>query len=511
MRSRALLGALIGLLCAAVAVGVGEAAAAFVRPAAAPVIAVGNRVILLTPDSAKRSAIDTFGTSDKSVLIFLIYVLLGVFGVLIGQLAVRRLVYGLVGIAAFAAIGVYCALTANASRGTDVIPTLVGAAAAAVVMVALVRVVAADDATTGPPGPSLVERRAFLTAGAASAGLAVVAGYGGRAAQHARFDVTAARKQIALPTPVSAAATRPRGVDLGRSGVPWQTPDGEFYRVDTALRVPQILPQQWSLRIHGMVARELSLSYADLTSRPLVERWITLCCVSNEVGGDLVGNARWLGARLPDLLREAGLSPECDQLLMSSSDGMTIGAPAKVVMDGRDALVAVGMNGAPLPVEHGFPARVVVPGLYGYVSACKWVVDIKATTFAAESAYWITGGWAQQNAIKLESRIDTPRSGARVPAGRPVAVAGVAWDQHVGVSAVEVQVDDGAWLPARLATVPSADTWRQWVVLWTPPQPGGYTLRVRATDAAGNPQIEQHADPFPSGATGLHTISVHAR
>jgi DMSO/TMAO reductase YedYZ molybdopterin-dependent catalytic subunit len=303
----------------------------------------------------------------------------------------------------------------------------------------------------------------------------------------------------------------PRGVDLGKSGVPWQTANDLFYRVDTALSVPQIDPRGWSLRIHGMVEREIRLTYDELLRRPLAERWITLCCVSNEVGGNLIGNARWLGARLAELLREAGISPDSDQLLMTSSDGMTIGAPAKVVLDGRDALLAVGMNGAPLPLEHGFPVRVVVPGLYGYVSACKWVVDINATTFAKQRAYWITGGWAQQNAIKLESRIDTPRSGKRIAVGKPVAIAGVAWDQHVGVSAVEVQVDSGPWLPARLAAVPSADTWRQWVAVWTPPRSGGYTLRVRATDAAGNPQIEQRADPFPSGATGLHTITVHAR
>jgi DMSO/TMAO reductase YedYZ molybdopterin-dependent catalytic subunit len=499
-----LLGALIGVLCAAVAVGVGEAAAAFVRPAAAPVIAVGNRVILLTPSSAKRSAIDTFGTSDKSVLIFLIYVLLVVFGVLIGQLALQRLWYGLAGIAVFAAFGVYCALTANASHPTDVIPTLVGAAAAAVVMVVLVRAL-------GEPAEPDASRRAFLQGSAAAAGLAVIAGFGGRAAQHSRFDVAKARSKVALPAPASAAAVLPAGVDLGKSGVSWQTANGTFYRVDTALSVPQIDPRGWSLRIHGMVEREIRLSYDELLHRPLVERWITLCCVSNEVGGYLIGNARWLGARLADLLREAGVSPDSDQLLMTSFDGMTVGAPAKVVLDGRDALLAVGMNGAPLPVEHGFPVRVVVPGLYGYVSACKWVVDINATTFAKQSAYWITGGWAQQNSIKLESRIDTPRSGKRITVGKPIAIAGVAWDQHVGVSAVQVQVDDGAWLPARLAAVPSTDTWRQWVVAWTPPRPGGYTLRVRATDAAGNPQVEQRADPFPSGATGLHTITVHAR
>lgn len=504
-----LLGALVGFLCAAVAVGVGEAAAAFVRPAAAPVIAVGNRIILLTPESAKRSAINSFGTSDKSVLIILIYVLLAVLGGLVGQLALTRLAYGLAGIAVFAAFGSYCALTAHASRGTDVIPTLIGAVAAAAALVALVRIIDREDDTAQPAERRLTQRRTFLQGGAAVAGVAVVAGFGGRAEQHSRFDVAAERKKVTLPPPASPAQPVPRGVDLGKSGVPWQTPANAFYRIDTALTLPQISPSEWKLRIHGLVDHELTITFADLKKRALIERWITLCCVSNEVGGGLVGNAKWLGASLTDLLREAGVQDSCDQLVLMSSDGMTIGAPTKVVMDGRDSIVAIGMNGAPLPVAHGFPARIVVPGLYGYVSACKWVVDIKATTFAAEQAYWVQGGWAQQTDIKLQSRIDTPRSGKKLPAGQPVAIAGIAWDQHVGVSAVEVQVNDGPWLPARLATVPSTDTWRQWVVAWTPPKPGSYTLRVRATDRSGAVQTDRRADVFPSGATGLNTITVH--
>jgi DMSO/TMAO reductase YedYZ molybdopterin-dependent catalytic subunit len=513
VRSRSLLGALIGVLCAAVAVGVGEAVAAFVRPAAAPVIAVANRVILLTPESAKRSAINSFGTDDKTVLIVLVYVLLALFGALVGQLALRRLTYGLIGIAVFAAFGVYCALTANASQASDVIPTLVGGAVAAGVLVVLVRVVQREDTDHSRAEPRLAERRRFLQAGAAAAGLAAVAGLGGRAVQHARFDVEAERAKVTLPPPVEPAPGVPTGADLGKSGVPWQTPDGAFYRIDTAIDVPQVSPDDWSLRIHGMVDRELKLTFAELKQRPMIERWITLCCVSNPVGGPLISNALWLGTKLADLLREVGLHAGSDQLLLTSVDGYTFGAPTKVVLDGRDALLAIGMNGQPLPVEHGFPVRVVVPGLYGYVSACKWVVDIEATTFAAESGYWVQGGWASgaaQPDIKLESRIDTPRSGARVRSGQPVPVAGVAWDQHVGVSAVHVQVDDGAWLPARLAAVPSTDTWRQWVVTWTPPRPGSYVVRVRASDAAGKPQTLQRADTFPSGATGLHTITVHA-
>jgi DMSO/TMAO reductase YedYZ molybdopterin-dependent catalytic subunit len=511
VKSRGLLGALIGVLTAAVAVGVGEAVAAFVRPAASPIIAVGNALILLTPEDAKRTAIKNVGTNDKTYLILGIFVVLAVLGALIGDLALRKLWYGLAGIGVFAAFGTFCALYANASRGTDVIPTLVGAAVAAGVLVLLVRAV--ENAGDDDGGVDLAGRRTFLMASAATAGLAALTGFGGRAAQHARFDVNAERRKVALPKPVAGTSTVPNGVDLGKSGLPWATPNDDFYRIDTALSVPQIRPQDWELRIHGMVDKPLTLTYKELLKRPLIERWITLCCVSNDVGGPLVGNAYWLGARLADLLREAGVQSGSDQLVLSSSDGMTIGAPTKVVMDGRDALVAVGMNGTPLPVEHGFPARIVVPGLYGYVSACKWVVDIKATTFAAEQAYWVQGGWVpgdRETAINLESRIDTPRAGKTVTVGKSVAIAGVAWDQHVGVSKVEVQVNDDAWQSARLARVPSTDTWRQWVLPWTPPKAGTYRLRVRATDGKGVVQTYQGAEVFPSGATGWHTITVQA-
>ncbi len=499
-------GALIGILSAAVAVGVGELVAAFLRPVAAPVIAVGNRIITLTPESAKRTAIENAGTNDKAVLLVVIYVLLVAFGAFVGSLAIRRLTYGLIGIGVFGAFGVYCALTANAARSSDAVPTLVGTVAAAAVMTALVGMAGRER-----DEPSGAQRRRFLQGSVAAAGLAAIAGFGGRAAQSARFDVADVRRKIALPVAKSPAGPLLRAADLAKSSYPWATPNDAFYRIDTALALPQIDPNNWTLRIHGMVDREITLTYAQLRRYPMIERWITLCCVSNQVGQNLVGNARWLGVRLADILRAAGVHDGADQLLLTSEEGMTIGAPTKVVMDGRDALIAIGMNGAPLPVEHGFPARIVVPGLYGYVSACKWVVDIEASTFADRKAYWVQGGWAQQTDIKLESRIDTPKSGGSVQTGKPVAIAGVAWDQHVGVSKVEVQVGDGPWQAARLAAVPSTDTWRQWVLAWTPPKPGSYRLRVRATDGRGSTQTSQQQPVFPSGATGQHTITVQAR
>jgi DMSO/TMAO reductase YedYZ molybdopterin-dependent catalytic subunit len=506
-RSRSFLGALFGVLCAATAVGVGELVAAFVRPAAAPVIAVGNRIITLTPESAKQSGIRAAGTNDKLYLLIGIYLLLALFGALVGIAALNRLGYGLAGVAAFGVFGTYCALTAPAGRATDVIPTIVATAAAMTVLVLLVRAAGGSSDEPDPPAP---DRRAVLQAGVATAAFAAVAGFGGRATQHARYDVSAARSKVRLPPPRGGARTVPVGADLGVSGVPWATTDDAFYRVDTALTLPQIVPDTWRLRIHGMVDRELTLTYDDVLARPLIERWITLCCVSNTVGGDLVGNARFRGVRLADLLREAGLHPASDQLLMTSVDGMTIGTPARVVMDGRDALLAVGMNGRPLPIEHGFPARTVVPGLYGYVSACKWIVDLEATTFARDHAYWVQEGWDVHPPIQLASRIDRPRSNRTVAVGESTMIAGVAWDQHVGVSTVEVEVDDGPWQAARLATVPSTDTWRQWLLPWTPPTPGTYRLRVRAIDVKGNVQPSQHRDPFPAGAAGWHTVTVHA-
>jgi DMSO/TMAO reductase YedYZ molybdopterin-dependent catalytic subunit len=326
--------------------------------------------------------------------------------------------------------------------------------------------------------------------------------------------VSKVRAAVRLPVPVSPAPALAIGTDLGKGAVPFSTPLDAFYRIDTALAVPQLNPATWQLNIHGLVDKPMSLSYADLLARPLIERWITLACVSRTVDGDaadLIGNARFLGAPLADILREAGVHPGADQLVSRSSDGMTIGTPTAVVMDGRDAMLAVGMDGAPLPVEHGFPVRMVVPGLYGYVSACKWIVDIDVTTFAAYSAYWVQGGWNQQGPIEVSSRIDTPHSSAQLQLGTSVNVAGVAWCQHVGVNLVEVQVDAGPWERARLAPVPSIDTWGQWVYPWTPPAPGLHTLRVRATDRKGGVQSGTRADPYPGAASGYHTISVNVR
>jgi DMSO/TMAO reductase YedYZ molybdopterin-dependent catalytic subunit len=302
----------------------------------------------------------------------------------------------------------------------------------------------------------------------------------------------------------------PAGADLSLPQLaPYTTSNLAFYRIDTALVVPQVDPASWQLRIHGRVRNPITLSYADLLARPMVERDITLACVSNEVGGDLIGNARWLGVRVKDLLDEAGPLDGADQVVGRSADGFTCGTPTAVMRDGRDALLAVGMNGEPLPVEHGFPVRVVVPGLYGYVSACKWVVELELTSFAAVDAYWVPRGWAAQGPIKTQSRIDTPRPRNNLTAG-PVTVAGVAWAQHRGIQRVEVRVDGGSWQQATLAPAASVDTWVQWSWRWDA-TPGPHTLQVRATDVTGTVQPEQIRPVAPDGATGWHTVRVTVR
>nr|WP_308220802.1 molybdopterin-dependent oxidoreductase [Micromonospora sp. MSM11] len=368
-------------------------------------------------------------------------------------------------------------------------------------------------AAGAPPPPSEpgdpASRRRFLTGAGVLVGAAGVAGLGGRWLA-GRRGVSAAREAVVLPAPVVPAPAVPAGADLSLTQLaPYVTPNLGFYRIDTALVVPQVDPQTWRLRIHGRVRNEIELSFADLLARPMVERYVTLACVSNEVGGDLVGNARWLGVPIRELLDEAEPQEGADQVVGRSVDGWTCGTPTAVLRDGRDALLAVGMNGEPLPVEHGFPARMVVPGLYGYVSACKWITELELTSFADFDAYWVPRGWSAQGPVKTQSRIDTPRPRNRLTAGA-VTVAGVAWAQHRGISRVEVRVDDGPWREAELAPVVSVDTWVQWSWRWDA-TPGEHTLTVRAADVTGETQTGRRQAVAPDGATGWHTVTVTVR
>ncbi|WP_051022945.1 molybdopterin-dependent oxidoreductase [Nocardia pneumoniae] len=350
-------------------------------------------------------------------------------------------------------------------------------------------------------------RRQVLQGLLVAGGSAVVTGVGGRLLGVRRQDVSGERAAVQLPEPTAPAAPVAPGADLRVPGLtPYLTSNDDFYRIDTALIVPQVSKDDWSLRIHGMVDREIRLGWADLAHRPVEERLITLACVSNPVGGDLIGNARWLGYRLDELLAEAGPHPDADMVLSHSTDGWTAGTPLAVLTDGRDALLAVGMNGEPLPVQHGYPARLVVPGLYGYVSATKWVTELEVTRFDRATAYWTRRGWSALGPIKTGTRIDTPRGRKRLAPGR-IPIAGVAWAQHRGIRAVEVQIDDGPWQPTRLSDEQSIDTWRQWVFEWDATA-GPHTIRARATDGTGETQTAERRDVIPDGATGYPSVTV---
>jgi DMSO/TMAO reductase YedYZ molybdopterin-dependent catalytic subunit len=502
-------GALLGIASAAVALGVAHLVAAFVSTATSPPVAVGSAAIDLAPEWLKSFAIRTFGEQDKLVLLVGIAAVVCVIAVVLGVASVRRPRVGLAGLTLLGAAGAIAALSRPDATAANALPVVVGAAAGAATLLVLHRRLV-PDATEGSTEPAQalepVDRRRFLVAGGVAI---VVAGASAALGQFLsrRKEAEASRAAVRVPDPAEAALPAPAGAELSVDGLsPYFTPNEDFYRVDTALIVPSVSAEGWSLRVHGMVERELTLTYDELIARPLIERDITLACVSNEVGGPYIGNARWVGVPLADLLEEAGVAPGATQLVSTSDDGFTCGTPVDVVTDGRDAMLAISMNGEPLPIEHGFPVRMLVPGLYGYVSATKWVVDLELTTFEAFDPYWIRRGWAEMAPIKTQSRIDTPRNGASVPAG-DVTVAGIAWAQHVGIDRVEVRVDEGAWQDAELAVEDTIDTWRQWKVV-VPMTSGEHRLQVRATDATGEVQTEALAEPFPDGATGWHTISI---
>ncbi len=506
--SRALLGALTGVLAAGAAIAAGEVAAGAVRPESSPIVVVGNRFITLTPEWLKSFAIREFGTSDKTALLTGIYLSVGVLAVAIGLMTLRHIGYAIAGMLVFGAVAVYCAFTTAAARASDFVPSALATAVGVAVLVLLYRGWHREK----PAGPSsdAPDRRTFLVGSTATAGAALLATWIGRTWQRSRFSAAPARAAFVLPNPVEPAPTLPANATLQSAVASFDTSNDDFYRIDIALRVPQIEPDKWQLKFRGAFDRATTLTIDELLRRPMVERWITLACVSNEVGGNLIGTARFQGVLLAPLLREFGVHDDADQLLARGSDGATIGVPTAAVLDGRDAMLAVGMNGQPLPLEHGFPVRMVVPGLYGYVSACKWITELTATTFNAEKAYWVQRGWTQNGTIQLAARIDVPKQRARVRIGDRIAIAGVAWHQHAGISRVEVRIDDGPWLPAKLGGVPSTDTWRQWLVPWTVAGKGGHVVTVRAVDAQGRVQDATSRPPYPGASSGWDTLSIYA-
>ena len=515
------LGALGGVVAAGAGLGVAELVAGTSRQLQSPVLDVGDRFIDLTPRPLKEQAIQWFGTNDKKALLVGIAIILIGYAMFVGVLALRRrLLPAMIGIGAFGLVGAVSSVTTRRQAPlVAIIPSVVGAVIAAGVLVVLHRVAYRDQPSTAQPLPTTADspstssiaqlvpndRRRFLAAVGIAGVAATAAGISGRKLKSSS-GAAASRNSLSLPLAEQPLDAAPSTISTDAVGAnPFFTPNANFYRIDTALTVPQIPLDDWSLKISGLVDNPMTLSFQDLISRELVEADITLTCVSNEVGGTLMGTARWLGIRLDDLLNDVGVKADADQIVGRSIDGYSCGFPVSA-LDGRNALIAIGMNGEPLPLEHGFPARLIVPGLYGYVSATKWLTELNLTRFDQFDQYWVERGWVDNAPIKLSSRIDTPRGLSKVAAGT-IAIAGVAWSQTVGISAVEVSIDDGPWQPTTLADELNNETWRQWSFAWDA-APGRHGITVRAIDKNGAIQTDARSEPFPSGATGQHQIVV---
>ena len=493
------------------AVGVTELVAVLFGPQADARTAVGSAVIDATPGPVKEWAISTFGTADKLVLSLLVLVVIAGIAALAGSLESRRVPLGSVAIVAGGVAGCAAVLARPDTGLVDIIPTIVGTASGVAVLRLLLSGRLEDAAEPVEGGPDRGRRLSLVALGTLALGC--VAGVAGVTLSRRAASVAGDRAAFALPPPEVAAPPVPATVQPSGVSLPsFITGNDDFYRIDTALRVPQIDRAAWQLRIHGMVDRELTYRFDDLERFEVVEKAVTLTCVSNPVGGNLISTATWTGYRVRDLLADAGIQTDADMVLSTSQDGFTAGTPVEALTDDRDSLLAIGMNGQPLPTEHGYPARLVVPGLYGYVSATKWVVDLEVTRFDRAEAYWTKLGWSARGPIKTESRIDVPRGGDDVASG-PVTFGGVAWAQDRGVRAVEVRIDppggQGQWEQAQLGDSYSNDTWRLWSFPWEAREPGLHTITIRATDNTGATQTEDLADPIPDGATGWHSVTFN--
>jgi DMSO/TMAO reductase YedYZ molybdopterin-dependent catalytic subunit len=495
-----------GIAAAATTLGVAQLLAVPLGPPADAVNAVGSAVIDLTPGQVKEWAIQTFGTANKLFLSVAVVVMIVVLAAVAGVVERRRAPVGSIAIVAAGAAGCAAILSRTGATAVDVIPTTVGTCCGVVVL----RMLTAKRAAREPiPAAEIGEpsRRMWLAA-FGLLGLGVVGATTGSALTR-RLHSVAADRNAFVPPPAPAVlrappvpvGVQPRGVALPS----FITSNADFYRIDTALAVPQLSRTDWRLRIHGMVNREITYRFEDLQSFDLVEKVVTLTCVSNPVGGDLISNAVWTGYRVRDLLAGAGIHADADMVLSTSIDGFTAGTPVEALTDGRDSLLAITMNGEPLPIEHGYPARLVVPGLYGYVSATKWVVDLELTRFDRAQAYWTRLGWSAQGPIKTQSRVDFPRDGQQLPVG-PTVIGGVAWAQGRGIHAVEVRIDDGGWRAADLGAAYSKATWRLWSYPWDAAT-GSHTITVRATDDTGAVQTSDAVDVVPDGATGWHSVA----
>ncbi len=497
--------ALSGLLAVAVSLGASELVAGLLSEARSLVLAVGDLVIDSVPVWLERAAIEALGTADKPVLVTGIVVVSALLGAVLGIVGARRFVLAALGFVVAAAVGVVAAFgDPRGSVAAAVVVGVIGALAGIATLYLLLR--AATPARRDRPAAATggVDRRRFLLMAAGAAAVAGVTAMTGRL-QSARERVSEMRSAIRLPQPAQPAPPPPPGANLSIPGLtPLYVPNDEFYRIDTALTVPQVDAATWSMQVTGRVDRPFTLTYDELMELPQIEADITLACVSNPVGGDLVGNARWQGVPLLALLERAGLQPGATQVLGRSVDGFTAGFPT--VAAGEEAMVAVAMNGEPLPADHGFPARLVIPGLFGYVSATKWLSAIELTSFDEVDGYWIPRGWAKEGPVLTQSRIDVPSGSAAIPAGQQ-PIAGVAWAPTRGIERVEVRIDEGPWVETELAASLDIDCWRQWVYRWDA-TPGEHVISVRATDGNDVTQTPDIAPVVPSGATGHHTISV---
>ena len=500
---RSLAAAASGVAAGAAAIGVGELVASVLNASASPLLSVGSFVIDLTPGFLKSAVIAAFGTGDKPFLIAVLLVLVTVLGAISGVAQLRRPPLG-VGLVLFAGVvASFAAATRKSAQLLDITPSVIAGVAGALVLSSLVgRIVRADPDPSGSPDPS---RRSALIVAGVWAGIGLAAGIASQVIGASSRRVATAIRSIRLPKPTVPLSAIPAATQLQVPGLsPLITPNPDFYRIDIALSVPQLVPETWRLQITGEVQHPFSITYQELLAMPMTEGRLTLMCVSNEVGGDLISTATWLGVPIRDLLAKAAPRAGADMVLSSGADGFTASTPLSTLTDGRNALFAVGMNGAVLPQLHGFPVRMVVPGLYGYVSATKWLTTLKVTRFDRATSYWTDRGWSPRGPIKLSSRIDVPAGG--VQAG-PVTVAGVAWAQHTGIARVEVRADDGPWRDATLAEELTVDVWRQWRYTWMATK-GTHSLQVRATDRDGLVQTSRITGEVPNGSTGLHTVQI---
>ena len=498
------LGAIVGLLSGGLAVTIGMLVAAL-GEVASPIDAVGSSFIDRTPRWLKTLAIDWFGTNDKTALRVGIVIVLAAIALIAGSVSVKSPAPLVSAILIFAFLGALSASEREGSNGASILAPIVGAIIGIASTVLLLGMLTNRWLAASTPSPSRVplgwDRRRFVRASSAVGATAVTVGLIGHNKERQRVRSIESQRPDSLPPTSDSLPPSEISQDIS-----FITPNSDFYRIDTALSFPNVNLDTWTLRIHGLVEQEITLSYADIAAMPQVEKTITICCVSNEIGGPYIGNAVWQGVYLKDLLLQAGVKPEAEQLFSRSLDGWTSGFPIELALDGRDALLAIGMNGEPLPLVHGFPARLIVPGIYGYVSATKWLSEIEVNKWSDEYGYWIPRGWARDAPIKTQSRIDVPRSGATVAAGQ-TRVAGVAWAQHTGIEKVEVRVDSAEWNEAVLGDDISDDTWRLWTFDWQATA-GKHTIQVRATDKSGYTQTETVTSVAPDGATGWHTRRV---